>query len=250
MRKALLALCALFFALALVACGNDSDGGGTGGGVSSGVSKISVSGTVSADNLTASVSEAAAQAGQVVVYNPVDGKQLGTAPIVNGKFDNLTIDKPDNDTFVLLFEANVGGAIYKKLAKFDLTKKPNELVGNQAVVNIVINSASTTVAKKYVDDNGKFLPNVTMEIIKSDKDVEGFSYSAGNLYLNGTVGDPTGATAAANPEQCAVCHATAGDDHQGFYDQFFKDGGIKVSNINVTSSSGNISITFNMTKNG
>ncbi|MCK9363947.1 MAG: hypothetical protein M0P74_10180 [Syntrophales bacterium] len=58
--------------------------------------------------------------------------------------------------------------------------------------------------------------------------------------------------ASVSPESCAVCHKTAGSDHQAYYDQLNKidAAGIQVSNITYAYAAGTTTVSFKMTKVG
>ena len=57
--------------------------------------------------------------------------------------------------------------------------------------------------------------------------------------------------AAVQPETCAVCHPSAGEDHQASYDELYQDGVIQVSNLTYKfTEPGTTVVTFKMTKNG
>lgn len=79
---------------------------------------------------------------------------------------------------------------------------------------------------------------------------------AGETGPEGPAGEtgPQGpvAVSAAEPESCAICHKTAGDQHQASYDELYQDGVIAIANLtyDFSASPDTHIVAFDMTKDG
>ena len=80
----------------------------------------------------------------------------------------------------------------------------------------------------------------------------GCSGDDGSNGINGTNGtngtNGKDLTATAFPESCSVCHGSAGNEHQAFYDQLYQDNVIKVTDVTYSFADNTDTVTFIMKK--